>query len=1018
MVCEQCASVLETEGRECPHCGRPQSAVSDGKGSSPEPAVSLPAFNPFTVEPLRITYHTVQWLAESGLMQFTGASPFKSMIRDTSSQGSGLSDAPEEALRARGIDTCRPIDWRSTTSFVSEGDAFRYSLGILAAPEHLLSIITKEPRKSLARSVLYIAHGHATAGYVRNGEFFVGAPIILTDVTTIISAQLCGGAGADQGLRISLSSFQIGVISQLWKAQHQELTLNWRQAEHALTAAGLTRNQSQLTLTELIEKGALDQSAGILTIQDSYRQCLELLWSGHSVELGLVPLQSHRVPAEKADSKRLAFVGPPGSRILFETPNHGSQTKSNDSASGSQAAGNGTDEQFVLEKLAPAAAKELLSGFFADPAAEAPLDDLRPAEGSGNQNPIGPRHKLSKLRYLGVSALGVVAAGVLSTMAILNLRTGKPATASILLGLTWIPSLLLAVTLLTLTYRMWNAIQDGQVPISPWKAVGCLLIPIFNLYWFFRAVWGFAQEYNRFVERHRVNTRKLPESLFLAYCVLCFTAWIPLLGILTGVVSLGLLFAGIWRVCDAVNVLVSVENAQVNAVTATGSDSGSAHSLRYALVVSGSLFVLGLLVFLLTHGQIHWPLGRNDNPQRLVMSGPIIQVPPAILYENSPNESRSGSAAEPSTDDVTRARDALSRRPRDPKTLNDAGSIIGSAGDWDTGDKLLAEAIQRAPTEPVIAYNYARGLLKQGKAAEAIEQADNAIHLKPDFDEAHLVKAAADVQLGRIDDAQKEIQDLIKKGVEIAYIIDGVIKLSKKQIRAASASFQQAIRMASSDSTARFDMGVASQLQNSLPTARGLYQQALATNPDFAEAHNNLGVVLSQEGNQEAAFQEIHQAAILKADDQSIQQNLSHSLHGASQLPDILMGNWQIDGGSVHISGIDKGQPVSQSMQIPGGVMNVKFEKTADGSYTLEASALGANIMTSFARQPNGSFRGPTVPAASLPGASQLPPGTQDTGTITFWVRGDTLFGDTVSSAIGPDIRIRGMASWKAHRLH
>ena len=73
-----------------------------------------------------------------------------------------------------------------------------------------------------------------------------------------------------------------------------------------------------------------------------------------------------------------------------------------------------------------------------------------------------------------------------------------------------------------LLYKVWAAIQDGHARTTPGKAVGYLFIPFFQLYWVFQAYWGYAKDYNSYISRHDISTSRLPEGLFLAYCILPF----------------------------------------------------------------------------------------------------------------------------------------------------------------------------------------------------------------------------------------------------------------------------------------------------------------------------------------------------------------------------------------------------------------------------------------------------------------------------------------------------------------
>lgn len=51
-----------------------------------------------------------------------------------------------------------------------------------------------------------------------------------------------------------------------------------------------------------------------------------------------------------------------------------------------------------------------------------------------------------------------------------------------------------------LWYRAWGAIAAGPQKFNPARTALLLLVPLFNLYWFFRAVWGWPKAYNRFVD--------------------------------------------------------------------------------------------------------------------------------------------------------------------------------------------------------------------------------------------------------------------------------------------------------------------------------------------------------------------------------------------------------------------------------------------------------------------------------------------------------------------------------------
>lgn len=98
------------------------------------------------------------------------------------------------------------------------------------------------------------------------------------------------------------------------------------------------------------------------------------------------------------------------------------------------------------------------------------------------------------------------------------------------------------VSQFVLLYKCWKSIQDGNARTTPGKAVGLLFVPLFNLYWVFNVIPGFATDYNRYIQRHRVETNPLSQNLILASMV------VPGLGLFLWWVVIG-------KLCDAINAI-------------------------------------------------------------------------------------------------------------------------------------------------------------------------------------------------------------------------------------------------------------------------------------------------------------------------------------------------------------------------------------------------------------------------------------------------------------------------------
>ncbi|HZR29237.1 MAG TPA: hypothetical protein VFA71_10665 [Terriglobales bacterium] len=110
-------------------------------------------------------------------------------------------------------------------------------------------------------------------------------------------------------------------------------------------------------------------------------------------------------------------------------------------------------------------------------------------------------------------------------------------------------------------YRMWAAIQDSYVRMTPGKAVGFLLIPVFNFYWLFHVFHGFAYDYNEYVKRRKLNLPQLDEQLFRYYPIAVLCLLVPFVGTLAWPVGLVLLVIIMSKTCDAINALSAVQQA-------------------------------------------------------------------------------------------------------------------------------------------------------------------------------------------------------------------------------------------------------------------------------------------------------------------------------------------------------------------------------------------------------------------------------------------------------------------------
>ncbi|NJK32829.1 MAG: hypothetical protein HC927_10710 [Deltaproteobacteria bacterium] len=89
--------------------------------------------------------------------------------------------------------------------------------------------------------------------------------------------------------------------------------------------------------------------------------------------------------------------------------------------------------------------------------------------------------------------------------------------------------LLAAIGNLVMIYKMWAAIQGPTARTSPGKAVGFLFIPIFNIYWLFNVLGGWATDYEKYrAAKGLAGAPQASSGLLVGYAVMTFIS-IPVL---------------------------------------------------------------------------------------------------------------------------------------------------------------------------------------------------------------------------------------------------------------------------------------------------------------------------------------------------------------------------------------------------------------------------------------------------------------------------------------------------------
>lgn len=274
-------------------------------------------------------------------------------------------------------------------------------------------------------------------------------------------------------------------------------------------------------------------------------------------------------------------------------------------------------------------------------------------------------------------------------------------------------------------------------------------------------------------------------------------------------------------------------------------------------------------------------------------------------------------------------------------------------------------------------------------------------------DDCAILAAELYLQHGEADKAEKLITNITETDSTrfTLKVLKAGIKFDRKDYDGALAILKDIEQEYPRSARLEYNLGVVCHAQTNLDEALTHYNKAIALNPNFGPAYNNLGVIQSLRGDSAAAFDSLHQASLLAANDKLIGDNLSSiTKSGPTIGKDDLEGGWIVDGGSDKAEGTANGKPVSIELPVPAG-SNIVITKIGDGSY--KWAEMG--METSMRLQPDGSYVGKAM-TMDVPGV------TYENNKVVFWHRGDRLFGDTTALAKGKGGEVLEVKTWKAHR--
>jgi tetratricopeptide (TPR) repeat protein len=230
------------------------------------------------------------------------------------------------------------------------------------------------------------------------------------------------------------------------------------------------------------------------------------------------------------------------------------------------------------------------------------------------------------------------------------------------------------------------------------------------------------------------------------------------------------------------------------------------------------------------------------------------------------------------------------------------GYILGQQGDLPSALPHLERAVALRPESAEVHYNYGAALWYSGSKAKAISELQDSVRLDPSAGASYALLGLAQREQGDLAGARLSLERAIALSPTVAanFIDLGIVFLRQNQLDHALAQFAAGLNAASSEPAPDWDDAITGLRNLHTKTARadvhnvlGLllgrkgasgeevlaeFREALKLDPKNPEAHNNIGLVLAQTGEDERALAEFREAIAIRPDYADAHANLGAAL--------------------------------------------------------------------------------------------------------------------------------------------
>ena len=199
---------------------------------------------------------------------------------------------------------------------------------------------------------------------------------------------------------------------------------------------------------------------------------------------------------------------------------------------------------------------------------------------------------------------------------------------------------------------------------------------------------------------------------------------------------------------------------------------------------------------------------------------------------------------------------------------------------WQNDETLWRHATRLDPGSSVAASNLGSSLRARGQLAEAIEQSQRALLLRPDYAEAYLNLGLAKTELGQMTEAVQHFRRAlgIRPRLAPAHAGLGIALDAQGRTGEALEHLRLVLELNPGSAEAHNNLGVRLARSGHLPEAVAAFSEAVRIDPTFASAQNNLGLAMAQTGRLLEAADHFRAAIRARPNFPDAQGNLAEAL--------------------------------------------------------------------------------------------------------------------------------------------